>query len=64
MFSTAYFTIFLTHISNVALMREFLSYLMQGKCDGRLILNSLLQNISSSNYLVSFDTCPTPFQLR
>ena len=52
MFSLAYMTIFLKHISNVALMREFLCYLMQGRYDGRPVLNTLVQNISSTNHLV------------
>ena len=52
MFSLAYLTIFLKHISNVALMREFLHYLMQGRYDNKPILNTLVQNISSTNHLV------------
>ena len=52
MFSLAYMTIFLKHISNVALMREFLCYLMRGRYDDRPVLNSLMQHISSANHLV------------
>ena len=52
MFSLAYMTIFLKHITNVALMREFLCYLMQGRYDDRPVLSTLVQNISSTNPLV------------
>lgn len=53
MFALAYVTIFLAHITNVALMREFLCYLMQGRCDGQSVLSALTQHMSSSNHLVS-----------
>lgn len=49
MFTTAYLTLFLTHISNVSLMREFLRYITLGQVDGRRVLNTLTINISSSN---------------
>ena len=52
MFSTAYLTIFLTHITNIALMREFLWYIMLGQYDSRPVLNTLIQNISNNNPLV------------
>lgn len=52
MFSLAYMTIFLKHITNVALMREFLCYLMQGRYDDKPVLSTLIQNISSTNPLV------------
>lgn len=51
-FATGYLTIFLSHITNIQLMREFLSYLTVGRCDGRSILNYLIQNIASSNVKV------------
>lgn len=59
MFATAYVTIFLQHISNVALMRAFLRHLLQGTCDSRLILHALAQNISKPNHLVSMSQSST-----
>ena len=48
-FATGYLTIFLSHITNIQLMREFLCYLTLGQCDGKSILNYLIQNITTSN---------------
>ena len=48
-FATGYLTIFLSHITNIQLMREFLCYLTLGRCDGKSILNYLINNITSSN---------------
>ena len=53
MFTTAYLTLFLTCISNISLMREFLRYIASGKVDGRSVLNLLTINISSNNSKVS-----------
>ena len=52
MFSTTYLTVFLKHISDVALMREFLHFVTLSKFDGRPILDSLMQNIGSANHKV------------
>lgn len=54
MFTTVYLTLFLTHISNVSLMREFLRYITLGQVDGRRVLNTLTINISSSNNKASY----------
>lgn len=53
MFTTAYLTLFLTRISNVSLMREFLRYIALGQVDGRRVLNLLTINIGSNNSKVS-----------
>ena len=49
----AYLTLFLTHITNMALMREFLQFLVQGKYDGRSVINTVLYSIASSDVKVS-----------
>lgn len=51
-FATGYLTIFLSHITNIQLMREFLFYLTVGQCDGKSILNYLINNISSTSVKV------------
>lgn len=51
-FATAYLTIFLSHITNIQLMREFLFYLTLGRCDGKSVLNYLINNIASTNVKV------------
>lgn len=53
MFTTAYLTLFLTCISNISLMREFLRYVASGQVDGRSVLNLLTINVSSNNSKVS-----------
>lgn len=53
MFTTAYLTLFLTRISNVSLMREFLRYITLGQVDGRCVLNLLTINVGSNNSKVS-----------
>ena len=53
MFTTAYLTLFLTRISNVSLMREFLRYITLGQVDGRHVLNLLTINVGSNNSKVS-----------
>lgn len=51
-FATGYLTIFLSHITNIQLMREFLCYLTVGQCDGKSVLNYLISNITSANVKV------------
>ena len=51
-FATGYLTIFLSHITNIQLMREFLCYLTIGQCDGKSVLNYLINNISTTNVKV------------
>ena len=48
----AYVALFLSHISNVTLMREFLRFLIRGKYDGKSVLNVVLHSVSSSNVKV------------
>ena len=44
-----YLMIFMQHVSNVQLMREFLQFLTIGMCDGgKSVLNCLIQNMNSS----------------
>ena len=52
MFATCYLTLFLTSITNVALMREFLQHLVTGRHDDRSVMASLIENIASSNHRV------------
>ena len=52
-FAVGYLTIFLSHITNVQLMREFLFYLTVGECDGKSVLNYLIRNITTSNVQVN-----------
>lgn len=49
----AYLTLFLSHISNISLMREFLRFLVKGSYDGRSILNTIILGVSSSSVKVS-----------
>ena len=49
----AYLTLFLGHVTNMSLMREFLRFLVAGKYDDRSIINVILNSISSSNVNVS-----------
>ena len=52
----AYLTLFLGHVTNMALMREFLKFLVAGKCDDRLVINVILHSVSSPNVNVSSET--------
>ena len=58
-FATGYLTIFLSYITNIQLMREFLCYLTVGRCDGKSVLNYLVQNIATTNAKVHVYTCRT-----
>ena len=49
----AYLTLFLSHISNVSLMREFLRFLVKGSYDGRSVLSTIILGVSSSSVKVS-----------
>ena len=48
-----YLTLFLGHVTNMSLMREFLKFLLTGKCDDRSIINVVLNCIGSNNTNVS-----------
>ena len=45
----AYLALFLGHITNMALMREFLKFLVTGNYDDRSIINVILNSVSSSS---------------
>lgn len=45
----AYLTLFLGHITNMALMREFLRFLVMGKCDDRSVVNVILNSVTSTS---------------
>ena len=45
----AYLTLFLSHITNMALMREFLRFLVMGKYDDRLVINVILNSVTSTS---------------
>ena len=48
----AYFALFLPHISNVYLMREFLRFTVQGSYDGKSVMNVILYSVTSKNVKV------------
>ena len=45
----AYLTLFLSHITNMALMREFLRFLVMGKYDDRSVVNVILNSVTSTS---------------
>lgn len=45
----AYLTLFLGHITNMALMREFLRFLVMGKYDERSVVNVILNSVTSTS---------------
>jgi hypothetical protein len=55
----AYLTLFLGHITNMALMREFLKFLVVGKYDDRSVVNVILNSINST----SVNTCTVALEL-
>ncbi|CAI8048034.1 UPF0518 protein CG3558 [Geodia barretti] len=54
-----YLALFLGHITNMALMREFLKFLVVGKYDDRSIVNIILNSINSTN----INTCTVALEL-
>ena len=52
-----YLALFLGHITNMALMREFLKFLVVGKYDDRSIVNIILNSINSTNINVRTHYC-------
>ena len=53
----AYLTLFLGHITNMALMREFLKFLVVGKYDDRSVVNVILNSINSTSVNVRTHYC-------